>query len=182
MTHCPQRELTGYLRFNLSHCVQSLILSCNFCRRYCLRIIGTMQSDQIPISAEESYPRHRQPPSAHLQSRPGALRRCINDKDTPNVPRQEPVLYPERRLVADADIFSSITIERVSQSALEPAALVAFHVRSIARSGDVYSEARPKHKTRCQPYRATATASSSPAAWAWARSSEKVSGRSLFRM
>jgi hypothetical protein len=25
-THCPQRELTGYLRFKLSHCVQSLIL------------------------------------------------------------------------------------------------------------------------------------------------------------
>jgi AdoMet dependent proline di-methyltransferase len=34
-----------------------------------------LQSDQIPISTEESYPRHRQPPSAHLQSRPGALRR-----------------------------------------------------------------------------------------------------------
>ena len=35
----------------------------------------------------------------------------------PNVPRQDSVLYPERRLVADADIFSSIAIERVSQSA-----------------------------------------------------------------
>jgi hypothetical protein len=33
MTHCPQRELTGYLRFNLSHCVQSLILQFELTRR-----------------------------------------------------------------------------------------------------------------------------------------------------
>src|SRR3984893_11863999 len=66
-----------------------------------------------------------------------------------NVPRQESVLYPERRLVADVDIFSSIAIERVSQSAqrrchvhcLSPVSNLRrwslLRVRSIARCGDV---------------------------------------------
>jgi hypothetical protein len=60
MTHCPQRELTGYLRFNLSHRVQSLILKFEL-SQVLLRIIGAAQSDRNLISAEESYPRHRQP-------------------------------------------------------------------------------------------------------------------------
>src|ERR1700720_1142356 len=35
MTHCPQRELTGYLRFNPSSCVRILInLSCRCPRRH----------------------------------------------------------------------------------------------------------------------------------------------------
>jgi hypothetical protein len=51
------------------------------------------------------------------------------------------------------------------------------------KSGEGHSSAtRRKHNTRCQPYRATATAYPSPPAWARACSTEKVSGRSLFRM
>jgi hypothetical protein len=48
-----------------------------------LRIIGAAQSDRNLISAEESYLGIDSPPSAHLRLRPCALRRCINDKDTP---------------------------------------------------------------------------------------------------
>jgi hypothetical protein len=82
MTHCPQRELTGYLRFNLSHCVQSLILQFEL-SQVLLAHHRAAQSDRNLISAEESYLGIDSPPSAHLRLRPCALRRCINDKDTP---------------------------------------------------------------------------------------------------
>ena len=107
MTHWRQRKLTGCLRFNLSHCVQSLILQFEL-PQVLLAHHRAAQSDRNLISAEGIL---SSASTAAIRAFTMAARRS-SAVDTPNVPRQEPVLYPERRLVADADIFLAILKDR----------------------------------------------------------------------